>query len=113
MLMNKSGHFPFLLAGTKVKEFDPSPKGFIPLVSGFRSLPFLKAAIFMHHDFAVLEQVTYHTFKPPNIYCWHLLLSKDFTKDPLESDSNEVVKSQSDDTKEDNKAAIVDSPAFL
>jgi len=50
------------LEGTKVNEFDSTPKGFIPLVPSFWSHKNWKAAIFMHHDVAVLEQVGYHTF---------------------------------------------------
>ena len=71
----KVDNFFFFLPGTKVKVFDSSPKRFIPLVPGFRSLPLWEAAIFMHHDFAVLEQVTYHTFKPPNILGLSLFLA--------------------------------------
>ena len=50
-----------------VKCFDPSPKGFIPLIPSFWSVKHWNAAIYMHHDTAVLEQVCYHTFKPQNL----------------------------------------------
>ena len=49
--------FFHLLTGANVAIFDPSPKGFISLVPSFWSVHNWKAAVFMHHDFALLEQV--------------------------------------------------------
>ena len=80
----------------------------------------------MHHNLAVVEQVSYHRFKTPNILCMFLMLalppySKAFGKDPLDSDHQEQVNSDTeseqeesdnehDTPKEDEKAGIVDSP---
>ena len=61
LLMRYSAPFPLLLAGTKIKEFDPSPKGCIHLAPGFWLLLLWESSFFMHNDVHVLEQVTYHT----------------------------------------------------
>jgi len=45
------------LPGKKVASFDTTPNQFVSLVPNFWSWPMWKAAMFMHHDVAVLEEV--------------------------------------------------------
>ena len=53
--------FPLLkFSGMKVPSFDTTPKGYIALVPSFWSVPNWKAAIFMHHDHQLLEQLFFH-----------------------------------------------------
>ena len=65
----------------------------------------------MHHDFAILEQVCYHKLKPPKVFCMCSFLplptfkSKAFGKDPLESDIDERVNS---DTKSEEDEPALD-----
>ena len=48
------------ISGGKVAIFDTTPKGFISLIPSFWSVHTRKVAVFMHHDFALVEQVFFH-----------------------------------------------------
>ena len=60
----------------------------------------------MHHDLAILEQVCYHKFKPPNILCMCSFValppfkSQAFGKDPMESDIQETINSDTESEEE-------------
>ena len=72
--------------------------------------------MYMHHDFTFLEHVFTCELKPPKtglssacVHFWHYLLlfnSKDFGKDPLESDIDKRVNS--DTETEEEKPALLD-----
>jgi len=55
-----------LLSGQNVPSFDTAPKGFIALTPSFWSVPNWKAAIFMHHNVQLLEQVFLHQVRTNN-----------------------------------------------
>ena len=102
-----------LLAVISVVFFDPISKGYITLVPCSWSLPNCKDAMLMHHDIAVLEQVSLHKLQTTNHFVFVFIfgtcsLSKAFCKHPLESDTCEW------DThlrKEGDKAGIVHWPS--